>query len=226
MTRPLVFWLGAVAVAAALWLLRDHLPDLERLRAWVSALQLWRETHPVALGLGFFAVYVAATALSLPVALWLTLGAGALFGFGWGLVIASFASSIGATLAFLAARYLLRDAVLARFGPRLAAVEEGFSRDGAFYLFSLRLIPVVPFFLVNLLMGLTHVRVPTFYGVSQVGMLAGAAVYVNAGTQLARIDSIGGILSPGLIASFVALSLLPWVTKWVVGLLRRDRPAT
>ena len=223
MTRPLVFWLGAVAVAAALWLLRDHLPDLERLRAWVSALQLWRETHPVALGLGFFAVYVAATALSLPVALWLTLGAGALFGFGWGLVIASFASSIGATLAFLAARYLLRDAVLARFGPRLAAVEEGFSRDGAFYLFSLRLIPVVPFFLVNLLMGLTHVRVPTFYGVSQVGMLAGAAVYVNAGTQLARIDSIGGILSPGLIASFVALGLFPWVARAIVAAVRRRR---
>src|SRR5690606_16687621 len=156
-------------------------------------------------------------------AVWMTLAAGALFGFGWGLLLVSFAASIGATLAFLASRYLLREWVQQRFGARLGTINQGMRRDGAFYLFTLRLIPVVPFFAVNLLMGLTSVPAATFYAVSQIGMLAGTAVYVNAGTQLAAIDSLSGILSAPLVLSFVLLGIFPWIARWIVGLVRRRR---
>src|SRR5690606_17025192 len=135
--------------------------------------------------------------------------AGAVFGFLAGLVIVSFASTIGATLAFLSSRLLFRDAVRRRFGGRLAALERGFERDGPFYLFTLRLVPAVPFFLVNLLMGLTPIRARTFYWVSQLGMLPGTLVYVNAGRELGRVESLAGILSPALVASFVALAAFP-----------------
>jgi pyruvate/2-oxoglutarate dehydrogenase complex dihydrolipoamide dehydrogenase (E3) component/uncharacterized membrane protein YdjX (TVP38/TMEM64 family) len=181
------------------------------------------EARPVAVVGVFLLVYVAATALSLPGATILTLAAGAIFGLIAGTVIVSFASSIGATLAFLAARFLLRDSVQARFGARLAEIDKGVAKEGAFYLFTLRLVPLVPFFVINLLMGLTKMKAGTFYWVSQLGMFAGTVVYVNAGTQLAKIDSLKGILSPGLIGSFVLLGVFPIVAKKIVGAIQARR---
>lgn len=171
----------------------------------------------------FFAIYVAVTALSLPGAAILTLAAGALFGLVQGLVIVSFASSVGATLAFLVSRFILRDTVRNKFKEKLKKIDEGVEKQGAFYLFTLRLVPVFPFFLINLLMGLTSLKTRTFYWVSQVGMLAGTAVYVNAGTQLAQIDSLSGIVSPGLIFSFVLLGIFPWIAKAIVAVVNRRR---
>jgi pyruvate/2-oxoglutarate dehydrogenase complex dihydrolipoamide dehydrogenase (E3) component/uncharacterized membrane protein YdjX (TVP38/TMEM64 family) len=175
---------------------------------------------PLAVGGTFFAVYVAVAALSLPGAAIMTLAAGALFGLGWGMLIVSFASSIGATLAFLAARYLLRDSIQAKFGARLADIDKGIEKDGAFYLFTLRLVPLIPFFVINLVMGLTKMKAWTFYWVSQLGMFAGTLVYVNAGTQLAKIDSLKGILSPGLLGSFVLLGIFPLIAKKIVDMVK------
>ncbi len=168
-------------------------------------------------------LYVAVTALSLPGAAILTLAAGAIFGLWRGTLIVSFASTIGASLAFLSSRYLLRDWVKARFGNRIAAIDRGIARDGAFYLLTLRLIPAFPFFLVNLAMGLTAMRLLTFALVSQAGMLLGTLVYVNAGTQLAAIESTRDILSPALIGSFVLLGLFPLFAKALVGWWKRRR---
>jgi pyruvate/2-oxoglutarate dehydrogenase complex dihydrolipoamide dehydrogenase (E3) component/uncharacterized membrane protein YdjX (TVP38/TMEM64 family) len=183
-------------------------------------LQAWRAAQPVLAGVLFFAGYVAVTALSLPGAVVMTLAAGALFGLGWGTLIVSFASSIGATLAFLAARWLLGGWVQARFGDRLAAVNAGIAKEGGFYLFTLRLVPVLPFFVINLAMGVTRLRTWTFYWVSQVGMLAGTLVYVNAGTQLARIDSLSGIVSPGVLGSLVLLGVFPLLAKKLIDLFK------
>lgn len=182
-----------------------------------------REQQPLTLAAGFFLVYVAVTALSLPGATIVTLAGGAIFGLGWGLLIVSFASSIGATLAFLTARFLLRDSVQSRFGQRLAEVDKGIQKDGAFYLFTLRLIPVVPFFVINLLMGLTTMKAWTFYWVSQLGMLAGTAVYVNAGTQLGQLESLKGIVSPGLLGSFVLLGLFPLIARKIVEAVQKRK---
>ncbi len=182
-----------------------------------------RQTQPLQLAAGFFLIYVAVTALSLPGATIVTLAGGAIFGLGWGLLLVSFASSIGATLAFLTARFLLRDSVQSRFGQRLADMDKGIQKDGAFYLFTLRLIPVVPFFVINLLMGLTKMKAWTFYWVSQLGMLAGTAVYVNAGTQLGQIESLQGILSPGLLGSFVLLGLFPLIARKVVEAVQKRK---
>jgi pyruvate/2-oxoglutarate dehydrogenase complex dihydrolipoamide dehydrogenase (E3) component/uncharacterized membrane protein YdjX (TVP38/TMEM64 family) len=176
--------------------------------------------HPLQVIGAFFAVYVAVTALSLPGAAIMTLVGGAIFGLVAGTIIVSFASSIGATLAMLVARYVLRDAVQSRFGARLAEIDKGVQREGGFYLFTLRLVPVFPFFVINLLMGLTSMKARTFYWVSQLGMLAGTLVYVNAGTQLAQIESLQGILSPGLVGSFVLLGLFPLVAKKIVDMVK------
>lgn len=196
---------------------------LEGLKSGLDQFAAWKSTSPVLLGLGFGAVYVLVAALSLPGAVILTLAAGAIFGLLWGTFIASFASTLGATLAFWSARYLLRDWVQARFGDRLKPINDGMARDGAFYLFTLRLVPVFPFFLINLLMGLMPIRSLTFYGVSQIGMLAGTLVYVNAGTQLARIDSLAGLVAPGVTLSLVLLGVFPLVAKMVLGYLQRRR---
>ena len=196
---------------------------LADLRANLNSLLAWTQDAPLLAALLFFIGYVAVTALSLPFASLMTLAAGALFGVVYGTVLVSFASSIGATLAFLAARYLLRDSVEARFGDKLKAINQGMARDGGFYLFSLRLIPVFPFFAVNLLMGLTAIRARTFYWVSQLGMLPATVVYVNAGTQLAQIEDLSGILSPGLVASFVLLALFPWLARFILALLKRRK---
>jgi pyruvate/2-oxoglutarate dehydrogenase complex dihydrolipoamide dehydrogenase (E3) component/uncharacterized membrane protein YdjX (TVP38/TMEM64 family) len=172
---------------------------------------------PLFVALGFFLIYVAVTALSIPGALLLTLLGGAIFGLVNGTILVSFASSIGATLAFLASRFLLRDTVQNRFGDKLQAINKGVEKDGAFYLFTLRLIPVFPFFAVNLLMGLTKMKTLTYYWVSQLGMLLGTLVYVNVGTELSKISSLKGLVSPTLILSFAALGLLPWIAKLIVG---------
>jgi uncharacterized membrane protein YdjX (TVP38/TMEM64 family) len=179
--------------------------------------------RPLAVIALFFAAYVAVTALSLPGAAIMTLAAGAIFGLVAGTIVVSFASSIGATLAFLTARHVLRDPVHARFGARLADVDRGIEKEGAFYLFTLRLVPLFPFFLINLLMGLTRMKARTFYAVSQLGMLAGTVVYVNAGTQLAKIESARGILSPALLGSFVLLGVFPLIAKKFVEAIRRRR---
>ncbi|MDV7271194.1 FAD-dependent oxidoreductase [Thioclava sp. A2] len=221
MRKPILFIaLAGLAIVAA-GLVAG--PDLERLREVRAALALWQEAHPGVLPAAFFAVYVASAALSLPFAVWLTLLGAALFGFWQGLLLVSFASSIGAGLAFLAARYLMRDWVAGRIGGRLAAIRDGVGRDGAFYLFSLRLIPVVPFFVINLAFGLTAMPLARFYAVSQIGMLPGTAVYVAAGAQLGQLQSLSGIVSPGLLATLVALGVFPWVARWGVALARRRR---
>ncbi len=178
------------------------------------------EAQPLRVAGGFVAVYVLVTALSLPGAVIMTLLGGALFGLLLGTVLVSFASAIGATLAFLVSRYVLRDAVKSRFGARLKDIDKGIEREGAFYLFTLRLVPLFPFFVINLLMGLTNMKARTFYWVSQLGMLAGTAVYVNAGTQLAQLQSLSGIVSPGLIGSFVLLGVFPLLAKKIVDLIK------
>ena len=224
MKKPLVI-AALLITAIAAWHLLDlgHYLTLEQLKAQQAALERFYQANPLLLLALFFAIYVLVTALSLPGAAIMTLAAGAIFGLPTGFLLVSFASSIGATLAFLASRYLFHDAVQNRFGTRLRAVNEGVARDGAFYLFSLRLVPVFPFFAVNLLMGLTPIRTWTYYWVSQVGMVLGTIVYVNAGTQLARIESLSDIASPALLASFTALGALPWVGKWVMTLIKRRR---
>tara|TARA_R110002072_G_scaffold534_3_gene3698 strand:- start:74344 stop:76476 length:2133 start_codon:yes stop_codon:yes gene_type:complete len=171
----------------------------------------------------FLGIYVLATALSLPGATILTLAAGALFGLVTGTIIVSFASTIGATLAFLAARFILKESIQNKFSEKLKTINNGIQKDGAFYLFTLRLIPIFPFFLINLVMGLTPIKTITFFFVSQVGMLLGTIVYVNAGSQLAQIESLSGILSPGLIGSFVLLGILPFIGKKLVQYLKANK---
>ena len=197
--------------------------SLQAVQARQAELQAWRDGQPVVAAALFFAVYVGVTALSLPGAAVMTLAAGAMFGLGWGTLIVSFASSIGATLAFLAARWLLGGWVQARFGDRLAALNAGIAKEGGFYLFTLRLVPVLPFFVINLAMGVTTLRTWTFYWVSQLGMLAGTLVYVNAGTQLARITSLSGIVSPGVLGSRVLLGVFPLVAKRLIALVQARR---
>ena len=221
-------WLAVIAVVVLAVLAYRYfdlgqLLTLDHLKASRDALVARVQQQPLVTAAAFFAVYVAATALSFPGATVLTLAAGAMFGLGWGLLLVSFASSLGALLAFLAARYLLRDTVQARFGKLLAPINEGMARDGAFYLLTLRLVPLFPFFVVNLLVALTPIAASRFYLVSQVGMLAGTAVFVNAGTQLAAIQRPADVLSPGLLLSFALLGLFPLVAKAVVSALQRRK---
>ncbi|ABA57108.1 Pyruvate/2-oxoglutarate dehydrogenase complex dihydrolipoamide dehydrogenase (E3) component-like enzyme [Nitrosococcus oceani ATCC 19707] len=201
----------------------DRLLTLEGLKQGLAQFEAWRTDQPMVIGGAFLLLYVLVTALSLPGAAVMTLAAGALFGLLWGTIIVSFASTVGATLAFLISRYLLHDTVQKRFGDRLKPINEGIKKDGAFYLFTLRLVPVFPFFLINLLMGLTPIRALTFFWVSQVGMLAGTLVYVNAGTQLAQLDSLSGILSPSLLLSFALLGVFPLLAKKLLAVIKARR---
>jgi pyruvate/2-oxoglutarate dehydrogenase complex dihydrolipoamide dehydrogenase (E3) component/uncharacterized membrane protein YdjX (TVP38/TMEM64 family) len=202
--------LAAIAALVAAFFIFDlrQYVSLEFFQAKRAAIEAYAAAHPIAAALGFFGIYVAVTGLSLPGATILTLVAGAVFGLLWGVVIVSFASTIGATLAFLASRYLLRDWVQAKFGDKLKPVNDGIAREGAFYLFALRLVPAFPFFVINLVMGLTPIATRTFYWVSQAGMLAGTLVYVYAGTQLGQFK-----VSAGLVAAFVLLGLFPLAAK-------------
>lgn len=193
-----------------------HYLTLETLKSKQAVIENYRAANPALAVTLYMLVYVVVTGLSLPGATILTLAGGAVFGVLWGTLIVSFASSIGVTLAFLAARFLFRDTVKAKFGTRLKEIDRGVSEDAGLYLFTLRLVPIFPFFMINLLMGITNMRTWTFYWVSQIGMLAGTVVYVNAGTQLAKIDSLTGILSPALLGSFVLLGLFPLIAKRIV----------
>ncbi len=184
--------------------------------------QLFAE-QPLLMFGGYFALYVVCTALSIPGATVLTLGAGAIFGLAWGLLLASFASSVGALLAFLSARWLLHDWVQERFSKRLKTINEGVQRDGAFYLLSLRLVPLFPFFVINLVMGLTKIKTWTYYWVSQLGMFLATAVYVNAGTQLAQVNSLGDVVSADLLGALVLLGIVPIVAKFILGFLKKRR---
>lgn len=197
--------------------------SLESFKASQADIVAAKDANPVLYIAGFFILYVAVTGLSIPGAAIMTLVAGALFGVVLGTIIVSFASTMGATLAFLSARFVLREWVQGKFGERLRAIDDGLEKDGAFYLFTLRLIPVFPFFVINLLMGLTRIKTRTFFWVSQLGMLPATIVFVNAGTQISRIESTSGLLSPTLIASFVALALFPWAAKAIVAVVTRSR---
>ena len=184
------------------------------------------DANPVAIAGLYFAIYVSVTALSLPGAAIMTLAGGAIFGLVLGTILVSFASTIGATLAFFVSRYLLRDTIQKRFSERLREINKGIEEEGSLYLFTLRLIPAVPFFVINVVMGLTPMRALTFFVVSQIGMLPGTLVFVNAGTQLAQLASAAGILSPKLILSFVLLGLFPIVAKKSLALLKGKKTSS
>ena len=218
-----VLLLVLAAIAAFFVLDLSAYLSLDQLKARQEQLAAFVERRPVLAIGAFFLLYVAVTALSLPGAAILTLAAGAIFGLWIGILIVSFASTVGATIAFLTSRYVLRDWVKGRFAKRVEAIDKGIAADGAFYLLTLRLIPVVPFFLINLAMGLTAMRVLTFALVSQIGMLPGTAVYVNAGRQLARIEDKGDVLSPVLLGSLVLLAVFPILAKWLMARLRKRR---
>jgi len=179
--------------------------------------------HRLMVILGYGVIYVLATSLSLPGAVVLTLAGGALFGLWTGVLTVSFASSIGATLACIVSRFILRDWVQAKFGDKLKTVNAGIEKEGAFYLFTLRLIPIFPFWLINLVMGLTKMPLRRFYWTSQVGMLPGTIVYVNAGKELAKIESLSGVLSPGLIISFTVLGIFPIAAKKILSLYQKKK---
>jgi len=197
--------------------------QLEYLKTKQAAIEEFRRSSPRLAGGSFFLIYVAVAALSLPGAAIMSLATGAVFGLLWGTLIVSFASSLGATLAYLSSRFLFREWVRNRFGDRLRAIDTGLDQEGAFYLFAIRLVPAFPFVVVNLLMGLTRLPIRTFYWVSQLGMLPATLVYVNAGTQLATLTSVRGLLSPGLIGSFVLLGIFPLIARRAVEAFKARR---
>lgn len=212
-SKPQLIITFALLVALFFFFDWDDYFSLANLQSRQTNIHSYYANHPALTLLTYGIIYIAITGLSLPGATILTLAGGALFGLLWGTVIVSFASSVGATLAFLAARFLFRDGVERRFADSLKKVNDGIAQDGAYYLFSLRLVPLFPFFVINLVMGLTHMKTGTFYWVSQVGMFAGTLVYVNAGTQLATIKSLSDITSPVLIGSFILLGIFPLIAK-------------
>ena len=218
----IILALAALIAAYVFFGVGDYL-TVDGIKRVAGEVDGYYQRHPVQVVGLFFLTYVAVTAASLPGAAVMTLAAGALFGVLLGTVVVSFASTLGATLAFLASRYVLRDAIETRFGERLRTVNAGLERDGAFYLFTIRMIPLFPFFVVNLVMGLTRIRLWTYAWVSQVGMLLGTIVYVNAGTQLAQIDSLAGIASPAVLVSFALLGIAPWIAKAIIGWIKRRK---
>jgi uncharacterized membrane protein YdjX (TVP38/TMEM64 family) len=197
--------------------------SFENLKANQALIMAYYLENPLLSTFFFFVSYVIVTALSLPGATILTLAGGAVFGFLPGLILVSFASTIGATIAFLVARFLLRNIVQEKFRDRVQKINQGIEKQGSFYLLSLRLIPLFPFFLVNLLMGLTKIRVGTFYWVSQIGMLLGTAVFVNAGTQLAKIKSLADVFSFSLLFSLSIIGILPIISKKILDLIRKNK---
>lgn len=226
MTRKILLGLGVVLAVAAFFILDlQRFLSLEAMQSSLGALRDAYAAHGALMLGGYFVCYVAMAALSLPGATVMGLAGGAVFGFWVATVAVSFASTMGATLAFLMSRYLFRDFVQRRFGDRLAAMNEGVKREGAWYLFTLRLIPVFPFFVINLLMGLTPMSARTFYWVSQLGMLGGTMVYVNAGKELGRLTSLSGILSPSLILAFALLGVFPLAVKKVLARVQARRRA-
>ncbi|EGR8989686.1 TVP38/TMEM64 family protein [Vibrio vulnificus] len=220
MNKKLVFGILLIATIILLAVNFSQYLTLDNAKAQQLALNSFIEENYLFASISYFVIYVGLTAFSVPGATVVTLLGAALFGFWYSLLLVSFASTIGATIAFLSSRYLLKDWVQARFGDKLSAINQGVEKDGAFYLFSLRLIPVFPFFLINLLMGLTPISIGRYYLTSQIGMLPGTAVYLNAGTQLADINSLSGILSPTVLASFALLGVFPIAVKWIMSKFR------
>ena len=223
MKRNQIILLGVIVILVALFFYFDlgRYINLEFFQAQRAVVVDYYVDNRVVTIVAFLAIYIGMAALSLPGATIMTLAAGAVFGLPVGLVLVSFASTIGATLACMLARYLFRDAVQNRFGKYLGRINEGVEKDGAFYLFALRLVPAFPFFVVNLVMALTPIRLWTFYWVSQVGMLAGTAVYVNAGKEIGQLESLSGILSPTLLISFALLGVFPIIAKKVLNVLSK-----
>jgi uncharacterized membrane protein YdjX (TVP38/TMEM64 family) len=217
--------LVVMAVLVAAYFLFDlgAYADLDYLKQIRADALNYVATHPVRSSLVYFGVYVLVTGLSLPGAAIMTLAGGAVFGLLWGVVLVSFASTIGASVAMLIARTLLRDWVQDRFADQLHAVNAGLARDGGFYLFGLRMVPLFPFFVINLVMGLSRLSLWQFYWVSQVGMLAGTVVFVFAGTQLAGVNEIGDVLSPGLIMALTLLGLFPLLARKTLDWMRTVR---
>ncbi|MFO7955433.1 TVP38/TMEM64 family protein [Thioalkalivibrio sp.] len=218
------YWglLLALAGLIGTWLLAGVGPglDVERLMATREQLEEWRQARPLITAALFFLLYAVVAAFSVPGIVVMTLAGGALFGVVWGTLLSSLASTLGATLTFLVARALARDAVQRRYGRQLGRIEQGFGREGVFYLFALRMIPVFPFLLVNAGIGLLPIRTWTYFWVSLLGMLPATAVFANAGTQLGQLQGIDGILSPVLILSLVATGLFPLVARWGVSAMR------
>lgn len=226
-SKRLILVLIVAALIILFWLFwafdLSRFLTLESLKTHQAELEGIYTSHPELLLSGYFLIYVLTTSLSIPGATILTLLGGALFGFWVGLIVISFASTLGATCSFLVARTLLQESVQKKLGDRLEKFNRGIEEEGAFYLFALRLLPIFPFFVINLVMGLTPLRTWTFYWVSQLGMLPGTLAYVNAGTQLAQIDSLRGIVSPSLLFSFTILGVLPILAKTVIIWIRAHR---
>ncbi len=224
LVRKLVLLVVVIGLIAAFWAFNlGQYFTLTYLKSSAAGFRALYAEHQALVVLVYFLVYVAATSLSLPGAAVLTVAGGAFFGLLTGTLVISFASAIGATVACFVSRFLLRDWVQGKFGDKIVKINEGIEREGAFYLFTLRLIPVFPFWMINLVMGLTKISLRRFYWVSQLGMLPGTIVYVNAGRELAKIDSLRGILSPGLLISFVLIGIFPLVVKKLVALYRGSR---
>ena len=224
LNRKIIVLLLLIAAAVAIKLLElDRFLTMEQLKQSREQLAQFYMEQPLTMIGAYMAIYITATALSLPGAVILTLTGGALFGLALGTLLISFASTIGATLACAVSRFLLRDWVQQKFGDRLTPINRGMEDEGGFYLFSLRLVPIFPFFIINLAMGLTRIRLTTYYWVSQLGMLPATVVYTNAGRELGRLDSLAGILSPSLLLSFVILGLFPITVKKVLAFFRQRR---
>lgn len=218
MRRPVIFLLLALAVLLLTLIALPHLPDLAALRRLIARIAQIRAAHPFATAITYFCVYVGIASLALPLTMWMSLGAGALFGWPLGLLIVSFGASLGATCAMLISRHLLRDWVRGRIGARrMQIIDQGIARDGWLYLISLRLLPVIPFWAVNLGMGLTRIPVRVFYPLSQMAMLPASTIAVWTGTHLGRMDSLEDLFSPGLFIALTALALLPWIARAVIG---------
>lgn len=222
-TKILVVVLFSLAIGSYFIFGLDQYLTLQYAQSQLSEIQAFKEANFALTALIYFTLYVVATGLSVPGAIIITLVGGAIFGLVWGTLLVSFASSIGATLAFLASRLILRDWVQRKFGDYLAPINRGMERDGNFYLFSIRMVPLFPFFMVNLVMGLTPIRTVSYYWVSQLGMLLGTAVYVNAGSELSRISSLSGLVSAPVIFSLVLLGVTPLIGRWIITFLQRNK---
>ena len=221
----LIILIAALITAFFLFDLGQYL-NLAYIKAKQAEIDAFYQANPMPAALSFFSMYILVTGLSLPGAAIMSLIGGAIFGLIWGTVLVSFAAPMGATLAFLASRYIFRDVIQRKFARQLKPLNEGIEKEGGFYLFTLRLVPAFPFFIINLVMGLTHIRTITFFLVSQIGMLPGTIVFINAGTQLAKISAISDILSFNLIASFILLGLFPLLAKKTVDFIQARRHRT
>ena len=222
MSKGKIVLTGLILIAAAclIYIGPEKYLNLDFIKSKLDQLTNYRQQNPITMVLLYSGIYIAVTAASIPGALILTLLGGAIFGFALGSVIVLVSATIGATIAFLVARYLFDDLVQNRMGDRLTSIRENFRKEGALYLFSLRLVPVIPFFAINLLMGLTSIKTSTYVGASLIGMAPGTMVFINTGTQLAKLDSIKGLLSPALIGSFVLLAVFPYIAKYFLKLIK------